>query len=188
MNYTLARDRDDDSNTGPYSIDSAIDPFNLKLDRSYSSLDQRNTLNIAAIFNLPLGLKLNPIFIAHSGAPYTALVGFDVQNDANDFNDRALINGAESLRNQFRGPSYNNTDLRIVKDFTLKGMGHHLDLFADVFNITGASNFNFGSDQISLYGNAAIPVFSAGQALYAPNSSGPGGPRVVQFTARLVGF
>ena len=188
VNYTLARDRDDDSNLGPYRIDSAIDPFNLKLDRGFSSLDQRNTLNLAAIFNLPLGLKLNPIFLYHSGAPYTALTGFDTQNDANDFNDRALINGVESTRNQFRGPGFNNTDLRIVKDFTLKGQGHHLDLFADIFNLTGSSNFNFGPDQVSLYGTAAIPIYSAGQALYAPNSGAPGGPRVVQFTARLVGF
>ena len=188
VNYTLARTRDDDTTLGPYSIDSALDPFDLQLERGYSALDQRNTLNVAAIFNLPLGLKLNPIFVAHSGLPYSALIGFDTQNDANDFNDRALRNGVESPRNQFRQPSFNDTDLRIVKDFTLKGQGHHLDLFMDVFNITGSSNRNFGPEQVSLYGNAQFPVYSAAQPLFAPNSGLVGGPRELQFTARLVGF
>jgi hypothetical protein len=126
--------------------------------------------------------------VAHSGAPYTALVGFDTQNDANDFNDRALVNGVESGRNQFRQPSFNDTDVRVVKDFTLKGQGHHLDLFMDIFNITGSSNKSFGPEQVSLYGNAQFPVASAAQALFAPGSSEVGGPRVFQFTARLVGF
>jgi hypothetical protein len=188
VNYTLARTHDDDSNLGPYSIDSALDPFDLALERGPSGLDMRNTLNVAAIFNLPLGLKLNPIFVAHSGAPYTALIGFDTQNDANDFNDRALIGGVESSRNQFRQPSFNDTDVRIVKDFTLKGEGHHLDLFMDIFNITGTGNRNFGPEQVSLYGNSTYPVFSAGQALFAPGASMVGGPREFQFTARLVGF
>lgn len=188
VNYTLARTRDDDSNPGPYSIDSAESPFNLHAEQAFSNLDQRNTLNASAIFNLPFGLKFNPLLIAHSGAPYTALIGFDTQNDANDFNDRALVNGVTSNRNQFRQPAFTDTDLRLVKDFTLKGEGHHLDLFMDVMNLFGAANRSFGPEQVSLYGNAAFPVPSAGQPLFAPGASRIGGPREIQFTARLVAF
>jgi hypothetical protein len=188
INYTLARTEDDNSDLGPYGIESALDPYHLRAERGYSNLDLRNSLNASMVYNFPLGFKANPILFAHSGAPYTALTGFDTQNDANDFNDRAVINGLESNRNQFRQPAFADTDLRIVKDFTLKGVGHHLDLFMDVFNVFGVQNRNFGAQQVSLYGNSSFPIYSAGQALFAPGSSLPGGPRTIQFTARLVAF
>jgi len=188
INYTLSNTRDDNSNDNLYGIQSTLDPFDPKLERAYSSLDTRNVVNVSAIFNLPVGFKLNPMFEAHSGAPYTGLIGFDMQNDANDFNERAIVNGAETPRNLYREPVFSDADLRLVKDFTLKGQGHHLDLFMDVFNVLGASNRNFGPDQISLFGTPAAPVFTAGQALFAPGSTRVGGPREFQFTARLVGF
>jgi len=187
-NYTLAGTHDDDSNSGPYSIDAALNPFDLKAERAFSNQDVRQVLNVSAIFDLPLGLKLNPLFLQHSGRPYTPIIGLDTQHDANDWNDRALINGVTEARNSMRQPAFSNLDLRFVKDFTLKGQGHHLDLFMDVFNLIGSGNLNFGADAVSLYGNAASPVASAGQALFAPDSTGVGGARAVQFTARLVGF
>ena len=188
VNYTLARTHDDDSNDGPYGIDSALNPFNLKAERGTSNLDVRNVVNVAGIFNLPAGFKLNPLVVVRSGAPYTGLIGFDTQNDANDFNDRAMVGGVETARNSYRQPYFADGDLRVVKDFTLRGEGHHLDMFMDVFNVLGASNRYFGSQQISLFGSTANPVFSAGQALFAPGVTRVGGPREFQFTARLVGF
>jgi hypothetical protein len=188
INYTLSKTRDDDSNTGPYGIDPAVDPFNLRLEQGNSALDMRHILNASAIFNLPVGFKFNPLFLVHSAAPYTAIVGFDTQNDANDFNDRAIVNGTQTARNAFRQAAFTDTDLRIVKDFTLKGEGHHLDLFMDVFNVFGNQNRNFGADQVSFYGNASSPVFSAAQPLFAPGVTRIGGPREIQFTARFVAF
>jgi hypothetical protein len=188
VNYTLSQTHDDDSNTGPYGIDAALNPFDPKLERAYSAQDIRNVLNVSGIFNLPLGLKLNPIFLAQSGRPYTPIIGFDTQNDANDWNDRAVIGGVTARRDSLRQPAFSDVDLRVVKDFTLKGVGRHLDLFMDVFNLIGTGNRNFGPESISLFGNAASPVASAGQALFAPNGTMLGGPREFQFTARLVGF
>jgi hypothetical protein len=188
VNYTFAQTHDDDSNIGPYSIDSAIDPFNLSLERGYSALDVRHILNMSAIFNLPLGFKFNPLLLVHSAAPYTAIVGFDTQHDANDFNDRAIVDGTQTSRNVFRQPAFTDADLRIVKDFTLKGEGHHLDLFMDIFNVVGSSNRSFGAEQVSLYGTPSAPVFSAAQPLFAPGVTRIGGPREIQFTARLVAF
>jgi len=188
LNYTLSKTRDDSSYEGPYDISSTLDPFVPDADAAYSNLDVRHVLNIAGIFNLPLGFKLNPLVVARSGAPYTGLIGFDTQNDANDFNDRAVVNGLETPRNLYREPAFADGDVRVVKDFTLKGEGHHLDLFMDVFNVTNTSNRNFGPQQISFFGDSANPVFSAGQALFAPGTTQMGGPREFQFTARLVGF
>jgi len=187
-NYTLASAHDDDTTLGPFSRVSALNPFNLAAERAYSSFDVRHTLNLSAIVNLPLGFKVNPALIARSGLPYTPVIGYDLQNDANDQNDRAILNGAVAGRNSARQPGFANLDLRFVKDFTLRGEGHHLDLFLDVFNVTGADNRNFGRGAISYFGTAATPVFSAGQALFAPDTNHFGGARQIQFTARLVGF
>jgi hypothetical protein len=188
VNYTISQTRDDSSYEGPYDISSTLDPFAPQAEAAYSNLDVRHVLNLAGIFNLPLGLKLNPLVVGRSGAPYTGLIGFDTQNDANDFNDRAVVNGLETPRNLYREPAFADGDVRIVKDFTLKGEGHHLDLFMDVFNVTNASNRNFGPQQISFFGDSASAVYSAGQALFAPGTTQMGGPREFQFTARLVGF
>ena len=188
VNYTFSQTHDDDSNTGPYGIDAALNPLNLKLERAFSAQDIRHVLNVNGIFNLPLGFKLNPIFLAQSGRPYTPIIGLDTQHDANDWNDRAVIGGVTAARDSERQPAFSNVDLRVVKDFTLKGVGRHLDLFMDVFNIIGTGNQNFGPDSISLFGTVASPVASAGQALFAPNGTMLGGPRAFQFTARLVGF
>ena len=54
---------------------------------------------------------------------------------------------------QYLPPAYLfSLDIRFVKDITLKGEGHHLDLFMDIFNITGAGNRNYGPESVSLYG------------------------------------
>jgi hypothetical protein len=188
LNYTLSQTRDDSSYEGPYDISSTLDPFAPKAEAAYSNLDVRHVLNVAGIFNLPLGFKLNPLVVARSGAPYTGLIGFDTQNDANDFNDRAVVNGLETARNLYRESAFADGDVRVVKDFTLKGEGHHLDLFMDLFNVTNMPNRNFGPQQVSFFGDSLSPVFSAGQALFAPGTTQMGGPREFQFTARLVGF
>jgi hypothetical protein len=188
VNYTLSQTHDDDTNTGQYGIDAALNPYDPKIERAFSLQDIRNVLNVSGIFNLPLGLKLNPIFLAQSGRPYTPIIGFDTQGDANDWNDRAVIGGVTAARDSLRQPAFSDVDLRVVKDFTLKGVGRHLDLFMDIFNLIGTANKNFGSDGVSLFGNSASPVASAGQALFAPNGTRVGGPREFQFTARLVGF
>ncbi len=187
-NYTLSKTVDNDSNLGPYSIDSALNPYDLEIERADSLQDVRRNFNLSAVLNLPVGFKFNPVLVARSGQPYTPLIGFDTQNDANDWNDRAIINGTEAARNSMRQPSFANLDLRIVKDFTLEGVGHHLDLFMDIFNATGTGNRNFGPEGVSLFGLPGAPIFTAGQPLFAPNVAHLGGPREVQFTARLVAF
>jgi hypothetical protein len=188
FNYTLSRTRDDHPLDSPRDLRTLLDPFNPRLDAGYSSLDARHSFNVSGVVNLPAGFKVNPIIIARSGLPYTPVIGFDTQNDLDDRNDRANLNGRIAERNSFRQLAFFNLDLRFVKDFTLKGEGRHLDLFLDVLNVTGATNRNFGADAVSAFGNSAFPVFTAGQPLFAPRTSSLGGARQVQFTARLVAF
>ena len=187
-NYTLARTRDNDSNLGPFTISSPLDPLNLATNAAYSSFDVRNSFNINAITNLPYGFKFNPILLWRSGFPYNPLIGYDTQNDGNDWNDRAVLNGLVTPRNIFRQPTFFNLDIRFVKDITLKGEGRHLDLFMDIFNLTGASNRDFGPESVSLFGPPSAPIYSAGQALFAPDTNHFGSTRQVQFTVRLTAF
>ena len=187
-NYTLSRTRDDDSSTGPDSPVTAVNPFALRQEAAFSSLDQRHVLNVNAIVNLPAGFKLDPFFQTHSGSPYTPIVGFDAENDANDRDARAVVGGRMLPRNADRQPLFADFDLRVVKDFTLRGEGHHLDFFMDIFNLPGAGNLRFDSEGLSFYGDTAHPVASAGMPLFAPGVTRLGGPREVQFTVRLVGF
>ncbi len=187
-NYTLARARDDNSNLGPFTLVSALNPFNLAADAAYSSFDVRNSFNLSAITNLKWGVKINPVLVTRSGLPYTPIIGFDTQNDANDWNDRAILNGLVAPRNILRQPAFFDLDLRFVKDITLPGEGRHLDLFMDIFNITGASNKNFGPEAISVFGTSTAPIYSAGQALFAPDTNQLGSARQVQFTVRITAF
>jgi len=187
-NYTLARARDNDSNLGPFTISSPLDPLNLATNAAYSTFDVRNSFNISAITNLPYGFKFNPILLWRSGFPYNPIIGFDTQNDGNDWNDRAIVNGLVAPRNIYRQPTFFNLDIRLVKDITLKGEGRHLDLFMDIFNITGSGNRNYGPESVSLYGTPATPVFSAAQALFAPDTNHFGSTRQFQFTVRLTAF
>jgi len=39
----------------------------------------------------------------------------------------------------------------------------------DIFNVAGKGNRNFGAKGVSLYGLPGATVFTAGQALFAPN-------------------
>ncbi|MGB8886990.1 MAG: hypothetical protein WCC87_09725 [Candidatus Korobacteraceae bacterium] len=187
-NYTLARARDNDSNSGPFSLISTLNPFNLAAEAAYSNYDVRNSFNLSAITNLPLGFKFNPILIARSGLPYTPIIGFDTQNDANDWNDRAILNGLVAPRNILRQPGFFDLDIRFVKDIKLPGEGRHLDLFMDIFNLTNAANRNFGPEAISVFGTPAAPIYSAGQALFAPNTNQIGSARQLQFTVRITAF
>ena len=123
----------------------------------------RNNFNVSAITNLPKGFKINPIFVARSGMPYTPIIGFDTQNDGNDWNDRAIVNNKVVARNSARQPSFFNLDLRFVKDFALRGEGRHLDLFMDIFNIIGTGNRNFGPEAVSVFGTTAAPYTPPGR-------------------------
>jgi hypothetical protein len=58
----------------------------------------------------------------------------------------------------------------------------------DIFNITGAGNRNYGPESVSLFGTPSAPIYSAGQALFAPDTNHFGSTRQVQFTVRLTAF
>lgn len=183
-NYAYAKNWDDDSNERNFSRQTTLNPFDLAAEWAPSKQDVRHNLNVSTVAGLPGGFTVSAIVITRSGFPYTAVIGSDQQRDANDDNDQAIINGRIAGRNTFRQPSFFNLDLRLTKAFRFAG-SREIQFLADVLNATRASNKNFGNDGISVFGTPAIPVDTAGEALFAPSTARFGGPRQVQLGAKL---
>jgi hypothetical protein len=101
------------------------------------------------------------VLLARSALPYTAVIGVDTQNDGNDVNDRAIIDGHVTARNAFRQPSFFDLDLRLVKGFRLSTSGR-LDLIAELFNATARAQQELRADAVSNFGTPQAPVATAG--------------------------
>jgi hypothetical protein len=184
-NYALARNLDDDSNEHLFRRETALNPFDLAAEWTYAKNDVRHNANINALADIPGGFTAGAILFARTGTPYTPIIGFDTQNDANDENDRAIIGGRVAGRNSIRQPAFFDLDVRLLKAFRI-GDGRQVELIAEVFNVTRAKNLNFGVDGVGLFGTAAQPVATAGQPLFAPSTARFGGPRQVQLGMRVV--
>jgi hypothetical protein len=182
--YTLAWNRDDESGERVFNREGALDPLLPELDAGPSKNDIRNNLRLSGILDLPHGFTISAITLNRSAAPFTPTIGFDTQNDGNDDNDRAIINGRVAGRNSMRGNPFSDLDMRILKSFRT---GEHakLETFAEFFNVTHNTNKGYGPDAVSLFGTAALPNPTAGQALFAPTTTRFGGPRQVQMGARF---
>jgi hypothetical protein len=184
-NYVLARNMDDDSNEHLFRRETALNPFDLAAEWSYSKNDVRHNFNFNSLADLPGGFTAGAILFARTGTPYTPIIGFDTQNDANDENDRAIINGHVVGRNSFRQPAFFDLDVRLLKAFRF-GNGREIELIGEAFNVTRASNLNFGPDSVSPFGTPVQPVATAGQPLFAPSTARFGGPRQVQIGMRII--
>ncbi|HEU5238118.1 MAG TPA: hypothetical protein VFU37_13360, partial [Pyrinomonadaceae bacterium] len=187
-NYTLARNIDDDSNERNFSREVELNPFDVSIENTFSKQDIRHNLSTSGLMDLGHGFTISGIILTRSAVPFTAVIGSDQQNDQNDDNDRAIINGHVAGRNSFRQPYFFNLDLRLLKAFRV-GETRQLAFSIEVFNVTRNGNKNFANDAISVYGtplaNGAPSVPTAGQPLFAPSTARFGGPRQVQLGARF---
>jgi hypothetical protein len=182
--YTLAWNKDDDSNERTFNRETALNPFDVSSEWAWAKQDARHTVSVSGVADLPGGVAFGVVLLARSAIPYTAVIGVDTQNDGNDVNDRAIIDGHVSARNAFRQPSFFDLDLRVVKAIRV-GKSNRIDLIAELFNTTGAANKNFGADAVSNFGTPQAPVATAGQPLFAPTTARYGGPRQLQLGARF---
>lgn len=185
FNYTYSKNWDDDSNERNFSQEPALNVYDLTIQRAYSKQDIRQNLNASSTVDLWGGVTLSGIVLARSGLPFTRVIGFDTQNDGNDENDRAIVNGRVVPRNDGRQPMFLSLDLRLQKVFRL-GESRALMFSAEGFNVTKHANRNFGNDGISAWGTPAAPVATRDQPLFAPSTARYGGPRQLQLGVRFV--
>src|SRR5205823_13432399 len=134
-NYALARNMDDDSNEHLFRRETALNPFDLAAEWAYSKNDVRHNVNFNTLVDVGGGITASAILFARTGMPYTPTIGFDTQNDANDDNDRAIINGHVVGRNSFRQPPFFDLDLRLLKAFQFSN-GREIEFIAEAFNVT----------------------------------------------------
>ncbi len=145
------------------------------------------------------------IVVTRSGFPYTALIedGTDTNNDLNDADERAVVNGVVSQRFGFRQPNFFNLDLRLLKGFRF-GETKRLDFSAEVFNVTRNTNKGFGADSLANFctGNSALadtanplqiscpsgffPNIRAQQPTSAPSTARFSGARQLQLGVRFI--
>lgn len=149
-----------------------IDPGNLRLDYGPTPNDQRHRFTLSGVFDLPLGVRLAPIWTMASGVPMDIIMPdgasripilqrnaggrlFDTGAELNDFirevNAGGGINGQllPLVRDDARfNDSFNSFDLRASKIFNL-GERAQVEPIIEVFNlfnvtnVLGVSNVNY---------------------------------------------
>ena len=97
--YTLAWNKDDDSNERAFNRETVLNPFDVAPEWTSAKQDARHTVSLSGVADLPRGFAFGMVLLAHSAIPYTAVIGFDTQNDGNDVNDRAIVGGRVTGRN-----------------------------------------------------------------------------------------
>ncbi|HYL69561.1 MAG TPA: carboxypeptidase regulatory-like domain-containing protein [Candidatus Limnocylindria bacterium] len=147
-NYTWSQnkdnassERDTDTFFGPQ------DPRNLGIDYGRNGLDITNQFKAAGVYELPWGLQVSSIFIAHSGTPYPVYINVDVNGDgvsnSGHNNDRPTFmrggNVALLGRYPLSQPNFFNGDVRLLKDFGFHER-YHVQLQGDFFNLTNHGN------------------------------------------------
>jgi hypothetical protein len=139
--YTLAYNRDDDSNERNFAGITYENAFNLLDEYRWSRNDIRHRGALSGSYEIPKGFLVSGIASYRSGLPFTPFTGVDSNGDA-QFTDRPIIGGIPLLRNSFRQPNYFNIDMRVSKTFRIKE-NHTLELLFDMFNLSNQRNFTY---------------------------------------------
>lgn len=163
--YTVAHNKDDDSNERKFQDLFYQDWQNLAAEYTWSNNDVRHNFVTNATWLLASDVQVGAILNARSGAPYSRLSSVDLNGDgAPNGNDRQFINGRDTGRNTYRQANYDRLDLRVNKALRFRG-SRSVDLALDLFNALNADNL-FVSGPTSNSPTTGNQLF---------NGSGPGG-------------
>jgi hypothetical protein len=87
-------------------------------------------------------------------------------------------------RNQFTGPGFTDTDMAILKGFTLPWYGVTVKVGAQFFNLLNHPNFAQPSSDISSFGNISSTV-STPTSILGAFLGGDASPRIIELTGKL---
>jgi hypothetical protein len=216
VSYTLSTSKDDASSPGPTEAETNF-PQNVRNifdetgEWAYSSFDHRHLFVASGTYQVPFfanaggleeallgGWRLNAVFTAQSGAPFTVNLGVDQANigagpaqrpdqvrdaslspdertierwfDTAAFALQAPFTFGNAPRNSVIGPGYANLDLVVAKTWRVAGT-RQLEVRWEVFNALNKANFDLPN---RIFGT---PNF--GRIFSAKN------PREMQFGARF---
>jgi Carboxypeptidase regulatory-like domain/TonB dependent receptor len=133
------------------NIQNSADPFSDVQNGPARRSDSRHRATVSAIFALPYGVQVSPIWRYRSALPVNIVEGVDLNNDGvnNDIPLRAYafdgvgnapkdIGPCETI-NCGRGASLNQLNLRVSKAFAV-GAGIRVEAIAEVFNLFNRKN------------------------------------------------
>jgi len=137
--------------------DVSVNPFDPQCSYCFGPLasDARHRVTMSAVYNAPYGLILAGMYRYHSGTPFMAFSGIDLKASECSvctggdgfkvdlpnakFASEVGLPGAVTSVNSLRGPSFQQFDVRLAKDFALsKGVG--VELMLEGFNIFNEKN------------------------------------------------
>ena len=104
-----------------------------------SGEDIRHRFVLAGVLQLPAGLEVSTLSQFESARPFTIATPLDVNGDGTDTNDRAVVNGAQTKLDQFRGVPFCQVDLRVSRNFALTERVT-LRPFVEFFNLFDRQN------------------------------------------------
>ncbi|MDX2269931.1 MAG: TonB-dependent receptor [Bryobacter sp.] len=164
--YTLAQSYSDDDGEREAAGFAYVNSFDLKPEYHFSALDIRHNFTANAVYSLPFGFQISGIVRARSGLPINPVAGSDLNRDGNN-NDRPYFGPGEPfLRNYFRNRGFTTTDMRLLKNFNLKGERVRIQFSVEAFNLFDVDNVVFGGIT-NIYG----PGFQANGATAAANAN-----------------
>jgi hypothetical protein len=171
--YTLSYARSDDDLLWPFTATTYLNPFDLKKEWGWSSLDARHRGTGFALFDLGRGFEMTGAFQISSGLPVDATTGEDTAELLQGaIGNRPFQNpGVPFSRNGFRNLSYRSVDLRLLKSFVLKEDAR-LQLSVEAFNLFNIDNVAFAS----AYDYPNNPAFIYGLGVLSNGQHAPPNP------------
>ncbi len=139
--YTLAYNRDDDSNERNFQGITYENAYDLQAEYRWSRNDIRHRGVLSGIYDLPRGFQVGSILEWRTGTPFSAFTGVDSNGDG-QFTDRPIVAGIPLLRNSFRQPNYFHQDLRLSKTLSLHER-YRLALIGEMFNLWNVDNLSY---------------------------------------------
>jgi hypothetical protein len=207
-NYTLANAKTWGCTVGELfdyvnGVCNALNPFGPG-DYGPSGEDVRNRFVLVGVFYLPAKFQLSTLMQFESARPLTLTTPVDVNGTGDDSQNRAVINGAPTSLDQFRGTPYMQVDLKVARPFRFGERWTVLPFieFFNLFNRTNPGN-NYITDISALpnpvndLSNATqvclptgcVPIASTRQFLYPAGALGdffgPGTTVGIPFAAQI---
>jgi hypothetical protein len=108
-------------------------------DHGPSGEDVRHRAVIAGTLFLPWHFEISGLAQFESARPFTISTPVDLNGDGLNTNDRAVVNGAPTTLDQFRGTPFEQVDIRISRPFTA-GRNVSVLPFVELFNLFNRMN------------------------------------------------
>lgn len=172
--YTLSTSWDDASSPGPTEAETNVPQdvrniFDETGEWARSSFDHTHAFVASGTYELPLGWRVNAVFSAQSGAPFTVNLGVDQANigagpaqrpnqsadptlprgqrsadrwfNTNAFSLPAPFTFGNAPRNSVLGPGYASLDASVAKTWSI-GASRSLEFRWEVFNVLNRANLD----------------------------------------------